>query len=485
MDNFNNGYNSGDGQKPDNANENNERPTDNSAQDGRESNSDNGAQGGTNNSSEQNRGTSSEQGRTAWRNSSNDYGYNSGNYQRGNSEYNRGYNNNSGYNSNRNGDNYNSYDYNYGYGNRSRKANQGMNPRPISILLLISVFVCVFSGIIGIAVGSSIAKSAYENPPEYDVTIVTDSVQNNPDDMGTYASVTKDVINSVVTIQTNNGRGSGVFISSDGFIVTCEHVISGATSIRVIAYNGSQYTATVVGSDVWSDLAVLKVEGTNFQHKNLATSSSGKTTDYISLGEEVIAIGNPLGELGWSVTSGIVSGIDRKVKIEGVTLDLIQTDTAVNPGNSGGALFDLYGNLIGIVNAKAVSEEVEGIAYAIPSDMAFDVVTKLIDNGYYPGRPYIGIQFYETSVGIEVASYAFGNELLNGDLIYKINGTEVKSANSVYEILGSKNVGDKLRLSIARKSDNPQSGPFGDQAYEYITVEITVHSIDDYYALEK
>lgn len=181
------------------------------------------------------------------------------------------------------------------------------------------------------------------------------------------------------------GAGSGVILSEDGYIVTNHHVIDGASTIKVRTNNGQTYEAALKGTDSKTDLAVLKIEATDLLPAKLADSSA------VRVGDFVIAIGNPLGELGGTVTEGIISAKDREITIDGQTMTLLQTSAAVNPGNSGGGLFDLEGKLVGVVNSKSSGSDIEGLAFAIPANTVQIITQELIQHGYVTGRPQLGI----------------------------------------------------------------------------------------------
>ena len=188
--------------------------------------------------------------------------------------------------------------------------------------------------------------------------------------------------NTMGQASTETGSGSGVLITADGYIVTCNHVVEGASKITVYTDDGTKYEAKLIGSDSQTDLAVLKIEGSNFAHATIGDS------DKITLGESVIVIGNPLGVLLNSVSSGIISGLDRDITLEdGQKMSLLQTDASVNPGNSGGGMFNAAGELIGVINAKNLGIEVEGLGFAIPSNLVKTIITELMDQGYVSGRP--------------------------------------------------------------------------------------------------
>ena len=186
--------------------------------------------------------------------------------------------------------------------------------------------------------------------------------------------------------QVESGAGSGVIISSDGYILTCAHVVDGASTITV-TIDDKDYTATLVGEDTTSDIAVIKIDADGL------TPATVGDSDSLKVGQSVMAVGNPLGELGGTVTGGMISALNRSVTIQGTsstnTMSLIQMDASVSPGNSGGGLFNMNGELIGIVNAKSSSSDAEGLGFAIPINDAIKVAEELLQNGYVTGRPYL------------------------------------------------------------------------------------------------
>jgi len=263
----------------------------------------------------------------------------------------------------------------------------------------------------------------------------------------------------------NQGSGSGIIINADGHIVTNEHVISGASSISVILNDGKEYPATIVGSDVRTDIAVIKVD----VGKDLPFAIFGDSSD-LKTGESVIAIGNPLGqEFAGTVTKGVISALNRTVDIDGKQLNLIQTDAAINPGNSGGALVNSYGEVIGINSVKIMTSNVEGMGFAIPINEVKPVVSDLMENGYVKGRPIIGIsgreitddmsKIYNYPVGVYVISVSpfSGAEragILAGDVVVKVEGQDVKTIADINKIRDDHKVGDKLSFEISRPTGN-------------------------------
>ncbi|MDR0570064.1 MAG: trypsin-like peptidase domain-containing protein, partial [Clostridiales Family XIII bacterium] len=218
------------------------------------------------------------------------------------------------------------------------------------------------------------------------------------------------VKNSVVEISTetaqtfgrlgqyiSQGAGSGVVITADGYIVTNYHVIKDARAINVKLADGKDYPASVKGSDAKTDLAVIKI------NQNGLTPAVQGNSAVLKVGDPAIAVGNPLGELGGTVTAGIISALDREIQIDDETFSLLQTDAAINPGNSGGGLFNMSGELVGVVNAKSSGTEIEGLGFAIPINTAKPVISDLIAYGYVRGRIDTGL----TLVDVQNSRTAF------------------------------------------------------------------------------
>ena len=264
--------------------------------------------------------------------------------------------------------------------------------------------------------------------------------------------------------QVESGAGSGVIISSDGYILTCAHVVDGASSITV-TIDDKDYTATLVGEDTTSDVAVIKIDATGL------TPATVGDSDNLKVGQSVMAVGNPLGELGGTVTGGMISALNRSVTIQGTsstnTMSLIQMDASVSPGNSGGGLFNMNGELVGIVNAKSSSSDAEGLGFAIPINDAIKVAQQLLENGYVTGRPYLGItylgvedaqtaaQLGVNAYGVYVVEVVKGGPaeragLQSGDRIVSIDGTEIASKDDLGTLMQKHAAGDTLNITIAR-----------------------------------
>ena len=259
--------------------------------------------------------------------------------------------------------------------------------------------------------------------------------------------------------------GSGFVISSDGYIVTNYHVIKGATSIKVAFVDGKSYDAKLVGGEADNDIAVLKIEATGLHAVTLGDS------DALVVGEAVYTIGNPLGELTWSLTDGLVSAKDRTVTTsEGETMNMLQTNTAINSGNSGGPLFNAYGEVIGITSAKLSSSgssseaSIEGLGFAIPINDVKDMITDIIEHGYVTGKPNVGILMTDvssaaTQYGVPAGAYVEGvldgscadkAGIQQGDIICAVDGTEVDSTDTLKAAIQDKKAGDSVTFTLYR-----------------------------------
>lgn len=304
------------------------------------------------------------------------------------------------------------------------------------------------------------------------------STATNTSTANTTSEIVKKTADSVVEISTESvvtgsfarqyvqqGAGSGVIISQDGYILTNNHVIDGANSVKVRLRDGTEYDATIVGSDASNDIALLKVSATNLSAATFGDSSS------LAVGDYVVAIGNPLGELGGTVTDGIISALARKVTIDDTQMTLLQTNAQVNPGNSGGGLFNANGELVGIVNAKQSATEVEGIAFAIPINNVLDILSDLKEYGYVTGKVDLGIEFTDITsdetaffygvnrIGCYVLSVSSGSNaekagITRGDLVTKVNDTEVSSSADITSALEKAEVGDTVTFTVNRRGTN-------------------------------
>ncbi|MDL2273035.1 trypsin-like peptidase domain-containing protein [Oscillospiraceae bacterium OttesenSCG-928-G22] len=265
--------------------------------------------------------------------------------------------------------------------------------------------------------------------------------------------------------QTGMSSGSGVIMDAGGYIITNYHVIEGATSIEVVTMDGRTFDATITGQDQKADLAVVRIEATG-----LVAAEFGNS-DALRVGEDVIAIGNPLGiELMGTVTDGIVSAINRDVVVDGRVMSLIQTNAAINPGNSGGPLINKYGQVIGINTLKMYNyyANVEGLGFAIPSNTTKEIVDELIRYGYVTGRPAIGITgraLSKTAADtaglpagvlvekIDKSSDAYRQGIRAGDVIVAAEGTDVLTVPDINAAKSGRKVGDTLTLTLYRDGD--------------------------------
>ncbi len=261
-----------------------------------------------------------------------------------------------------------------------------------------------------------------------------------------------------------SGAGSGVIIDAEGYIVTNNHVIEGAENISVTLRSGETYTAEFIGTDPKMDVAVIKIDA-----ENLTVATVGDS-DTLKVGQKAVAIGNPLGELGGTVTEGIISALNRDVIVGDETMCLLQTDTAINPGNSGGGLFDAQGKLIGVVVAKSTGSEIEGLGFAIPVNEAMQVVSDLREYGYVTGRVTLNMDLMDIdSLSAFVYDYpsegCYISDIVKGsnaekaglevdDLILKIDDTVIESSADVKTVLDNKSVGESIEFTVDRDGSN-------------------------------
>ena len=312
------------------------------------------------------------------------------------------------------------------------------------------------------------------------VEVTRPSPQIVVDDSGRHAlsgnEVYKKVVPSVVGVVTRYGPGSGavtgtgVILTEDGIIATNHHVVSGAHSVTVVFEDGAEYEADILGEDYYTDIAALKINA-----KGLTPAELGQS-EALEPGDPAYAIGNPLGlDLRNTITDGLISAINRDIVFNDSGADLsmtvIQTSCAVNPGNSGGPLCNQYGQVVGIISSKIMGDmysSVEGLGFAIPTHIAQSVLNDLIVLGYVAGRPAIGITadtslildertaaYFNLPVGVVVDSVARGTDaeakgIRKGDIITHVNGTQVKTVAEINKIKNNYKVGDTITLSIYR-----------------------------------
>lgn len=361
-----------------------------------------------------------------------------------------------------------------------------------NIIILLIVACAVFSLIFGLLGGILVSKNNQPIKTEvYTNTIykapVANQIISSENETATLADIVELVRDSVVEIQTEyvvhsyyqavrSGAGSGVIVGEyqldgekSGYnIITNAHVIQGqssseiASKITVILRDGTEYSASCVGYDVDGDIAIIRIE----EAEKTLSCASFSSDDNLRVGDSIMAIGNPLGELGGSVTTGVISALDREIEIDGTIMNLLQTNAAINPGNSGGGLFDMSGRLVGIVNAKSSGTGIEGLGFAIPSKDACRMYEDIINYGYVKNKPFLGVVFADYIDGyVRVHSLENGyNEKVfrTGDKIIAINGTEISSVSEISAILRKCEIGSTLEFTVIR--DRKQQ----------ITIEATV-----------
>ncbi|MDO4500860.1 MAG: trypsin-like peptidase domain-containing protein [Erysipelotrichaceae bacterium] len=309
--------------------------------------------------------------------------------------------------------------------------------------------------------------------------LVLEEVAYNDYKEGIYETAINKAIDTVVEITssgevTNNSffgsyvskqtsLGSGVIISADGYIVTNNHVVSGAKTVTVLDHSNNEYEATIIGTDSNTDLALLKIEATGLNYAGLIDSNT------LNMGKEVIAIGNSLGA-GISATNGIITALNREMTISNYSMNLLMTNAAVNSGNSGGGLFDLNGNLVGIVNAKTQYTSsyttVEGTGYAIPANTVKLVVEDLKEFGFVKKRPTLGVKIItnNSAIGYEgdglvvseviEGGAAYKGGLKDNDIIKAIDGVKVNTFAELSKILQKHQIGDEIELDVTRNNED-------------------------------
>lgn len=349
--------------------------------------------------------------------------------------------------------------------------------RVVALLLSCAVIsaACGFGGAILAQNGSRTGKTTVQQSSRTATTVNVKKVDGQT--LMSPAEVYASTVNSVVSIncsavstnifgqQTESASsGSGFIYTADGYIVTNQHVIANASSINVTLYNGDTYPATLVGSDSDYDVAVLKIDA-----KDLPAVTLGSSTD-VNVGDTVMAIGNPLGELTFSMSQGIVSCVNRAINVEGTPFNMIQVDASINPGNSGGPLMNLYGEVVGIVSAKYSSyanTTVEGLGFAIPINDVQSIIKDIIENGSVGNEAYMAItagtmtqqmaaQYkINATEGVFVYSVEDGGAgdkagLKLGDVITKLNDTQITSMEDLSAAKKGFKAGDTVTLTVLR-----------------------------------
>ena len=357
-----------------------------------------------------------------------------------------------------------------------KKHHRGIG-RVVALILSCAVIsaACGFGGAILAQNGSRTGKTTVQQSNRTATTVNVKKVDGQT--LMSPAEVYASTVNSVVSIncsavstnifgqQTESASsGSGFIYTADGYIVTNQHVIANASSINVTLYNGDTYPATLVGSDSDYDVAVLKINA-----KDLPAVTLGNSTD-VNVGDNVMAIGNPLGELTFSMSSGIVSCVNRAINVEGTPFNMIQVDASINPGNSGGPLMNLYGEVVGIVSAKYSSyadTTVEGLGFAIPINDVQSIISDIMENGSVTDKAYMAItagtmtqqmaaQYkINATEGVFVYSVEDGGAgdkagLKLGDVITKLNDTQITSMEDLSAAKKNFKAGDTVTLTVLR-----------------------------------
>ena len=317
---------------------------------------------------------------------------------------------------------------------------------------------------------SALAAQPAQDPPSVEIESspaapATPASEDEADGALSLQEIYKKCIGSVVSItassQSGKSSGTGIVLSADGYLITNHHVIENAQVIAVQTSDDRQFQASIIGSDEASDLAVLKVDATDLQPAEFG--DSGK----LAVGDRVVAIGDPLGaQLRGTMTSGIVSAINRDLEVNDRTMTLIQTDAALNNGNSGGPLINCYGQVIGINTMKLrsyYSTTAEGLGFAIPMAVAKPILEELMENGYVAGRPAIGISYdtlplafriyYNLPEGVYISAVYDGSDaqakgVTAGDIITAVNGTRVTSIDELNRVKNQFTAGDSITLTL-------------------------------------
>ena len=371
----------------------------------------------------------------------------------------------------------NMYNENYQPDNSGASAPAG-GKKKTTVLVAVGLVLALLMGLLGSAIGNSLfgkgSTTIYEGQREssvIDVSKIDTGKLMTPAEV--YAANVNSTVGITTSVTTNfwgfqttsAASGSGFILTGDGYVLTNYHVIESSSSISVTLYDGKSYDATLIGYDESSDIAVLKIDAEGLTPVVLGDS------DNLNVGDSVVAIGNPLGELTFSLTSGAVSALNREITLSNsVTMNLIQTDCAINSGNSGGALFNLYGEVIGITNAKysgsGSGASIDNIGFAIPINHVRGIVESIIENGYV-AKPYIGVNVSDVSeetmgyglpAGAAVKAVSEDSPaekagLQVNDIITAVNGKEISGRTGLSEAVSAASVGDTLTLTVYRQGN--------------------------------
>ncbi len=350
--------------------------------------------------------------------------------------------------------------------------------RKKSVFIAVGLVLAMLMGFLGSVIGNAVTGNGHTtmlegNRPSSVIDLATVDTSKLMTASEVYAANVNSTVGITTSVTTNfwgfqttsAASGSGFILTADGYILTNFHVIESSSSISVTLYDGTSYDAVLVGYDESNDIAVLKIDASDLSPVVLGDS------DNLNVGDDVIAIGNPLGELTFSLTAGAVSALDREITLSsGVMMNLIQTDCAINSGNSGGALFNLYGEVIGITNAKYSSSgteaSIDNIGFAIPINHIRSIVDSIIEKGYI-SKPYIGVSVGDVSeetmgyglpAGAAVKSVVENSPaekagIKVNDIITAVNGNEITGRSELSETISSCAVGDKLTLTVYRQGE--------------------------------
>lgn len=362
------------------------------------------------------------------------------------------------------------------YDDEPRKASKEPKYVTRRFFVITLILAMIFSGLVG-AAGYGLANSIFGgttvdksiNTTNYNLSKATGSVLSLQEVIARNENSVVAILTETVTTDfwagqyVTKGAGSGVIYREDGYIITNNHVIEGSSSITVTLHDGTEYPATLVATDELTDIAVIKIDATGLQPVTFGDMNK------VSVGDAVIAIGNPLGTLSGTATEGIISALEREITIDNKAMTLLQTSASINPGNSGGGLFDQYGNLIGIVVAKSSGSDVEGLGFAIPVDKVESVAKSLVENGYVEGRPMAGITIIDLTdpseamkygvsiVGVYIQSVtgekAKAAGLQAGDLIYYLDDDKITSSSQLISLIQTHEVGDVVTFTVVRNNE--------------------------------
>lgn len=363
------------------------------------------------------------------------------------------------------------------YGSGGPSPQRGEN-RKKSVFIAVGLVLAMLMGFIGSVIGNAVTGNGHTTMlegkrPSSVIDLATVDTSKLMTASEVYAANVNSTVGITTSVTTNfwgfqttsAASGSGFILTADGYILTNFHVIESSSSISVTLYDGTSYDAVLVGYDESNDIAVLKIDASDLSPVVLGDS------DNLNVGDDVIAIGNPLGELTFSLTAGAVSALDREITLSsGVMMNLIQTDCAINSGNSGGALFNLYGEVIGITNAKYSSSgteaSIDNIGFAIPINHIRSIVDSIIEKGYI-SKPYIGVSVGDVSeetMGYGLPAGAAVKSVVEdspaekagikvNDIITAVNGNEITGRSELSETISSCAVGDKLTLTVYRQGE--------------------------------